>query len=423
MVRMIMILISATMLFADYYSSTDTQLSGEKKIEFNEGLVINVSQDNMIALKSKIDFHWIDDGTNAKKFAPITLDKKIYPVYNLRYLLKNNVSDQKFLLKTNTGYLLIRSKIKDTNIDTPLYGSINVQRYSYKVEKAFDNKFKKADIPEDDILVKYVDIDGDIVAIDLMDEGVQKVVKCITPALNQFLQEKKTRKVTVDKFDFSKEKLYLTYVSKHDSSVKRMKLEYSMKRKYIKVVLKTPISMLDPEYKDSTQSIEVGILREANQDLYEVKKVEIINGSEEVAWLNYPTKSIVIVDYNNQGHEDRKIFSKIKGQQFYSIEGLLYLVSWMDKNGKDKKIFTFINGTIPFDATMKKQGDHSYIMEKSSKEIYGFKLDKRHFIQKITYPAYDITIKLENVDSDTTLKNKKYLHSFMQEHYIKLIKE
>lgn len=423
MLKVVMILISTTMLFADYYSTIDTQLRGEKKIKFNKGLAINVSQDNMIALKSKIDFHWIDDGEDAKIFDPINLDKKIYPVYNLRYLLKNSVSYQEFLLKTKAGYLLVRSKIKDTNIDTPLYGYINVQRYSYKVEKAFDNQFKKANISEDDILVKYVDGVGNIVAIELMDEGAQKVVKCITPALKRFLQEKKTRKVTVEKFDFSKEKLYLTYVSKHDSSVKRMKLEYSMKKKYIKVVLKTPISIFDPEYKDSTQSIEVGILREANQDLYEIKKVEIINGSEEIAWLNYPKKSVVLVDYNNQGYKDRKVLSKTKGQQFYSIEGLLYLVSWMDKNGKDKKIFTFMNGTLPFDATMKEQENHNYIMEKSSKVIYRFELDKRHFLQKITYPAYDITIKLENVDSDTTLKNKEYLHSFMQEHYIKLIKE
>ena len=417
-------MVLTTFLFADYYSCVDTHLEGQKEIDFDKGLVLHVDGEKPVKIVAKVELNWIDDGKSARKYEPFSVKKKdeerLYPVYNFQYLLKKKVDDKMFVLKTKSGYLLVKTKKRAAKLQTPLFGDVTVTKLSYKVERSVG---KKIDIPKEDIAVKFLDDEGNLVALELMDGDVQKVKKCITPDLKRFLKEKASRKTKVEKFDFSKEKLYMSYVSQKESETKRMKLEYSMKKKYIKAVLKAPISLFDPEYKDDTLSSEVGILREANGELYEVKKVQIINGSKEIVWVNHPKKSVVIVNYNNNGVKDQKIFSKSKGQQFYAIEGVLYLVSWMDKNKVEKKVFTFVNGTIPFDVTMKKDGAHSYSMEKNGKVIYAFEVDDRDFLKKIEYPSYDITIKLESVDNDTTLANKEFLRNFMRKHHIKLIKE
>ena len=95
----------------------------------------------------------------------------------------------------------------------------------------------------------------------------------------------------------------------------------------------------------------------------------------------------------------------------------------MYKNSIDSKVFTYINGSLPFDVTMKKTSNNTYNMEKRGQTIYTFSVDTKGFVTEMSYPDYDLVLRLDTKDSDKTLLNKKYLKEFKEENYIKLIKE
>lgn len=237
------------------------------------------------------------------------------------------------------------------------------------------------------------------------------------------MKREKNRPIKANRFDFAKEILYLTYVSKQEGTIKRMSMTYEMKKKNTKVVLKSPVSLLDPEYKGSEVSEHVGIFRDINNALYEMKKVNIVDGSIDLSWINHPKKKVVLVQYISNGEKDKKMLSKIKGQQFYAIEGAMYLVSWMHQNSNSNLVFTFMNGSLPFDVTMIKTSNNSYEMQKKGQTIYAFKVDNNSFVTNIEYPAYNINIVLQDAQNDTTVKNKKFLENFVIRNKIKFIEE
>ena len=157
--------------------------------------------------------------------------------------------------------------------------------------------------------------------------------------------------------------------------------------------------------------------------MYELKKVQIIDGEVDVDWLNLPNKRFVVLKYKNEGKMDKNILSKSKNQQFYGIEGLFYLPYFMSKNGIDKKVFTFINGSLPFDVTIKKISNKKFVVSKSGKTIYEFRLDDRGFVKDLRYPLYDVKIKLESVESDITRENRRFLKDFADKFDIIKVKD
>ncbi|NPA65873.1 MAG: hypothetical protein GXO11_03225, partial [Epsilonproteobacteria bacterium] len=210
---------------------------------------------------------------------------------------------------------------------------------------------------------------------------------------------------------------------KERSGAKRLNVTYAMSKKNIKTVLESPISLFDPESHSSQIEQNVGIMRDlGSKGLYELKKVQLIDGRVDVSWLNHPKKSVVIVDFFTNGQKDRNLLSKKAGEQFYGIEGVLYLPYWMKKNNVKKQTFTFINGSLPFDATMKKTGT-AYDMQKKGQTIYSFVLDPRGFVKTIEYPSYNLKIKLESVESDLTRENKRFLKQLQKKYHIILVRE
>lgn len=436
-------LATSSLLFGDYYSASDARVQGTKTLQYEDGVKV-ILKKNHIEIESQYNLNYLMDGHSAKEYAPtvfttkekvknpdptkdgmIVVEKKIsYPTYNFNYILKNDIFDKEFALKTSSGLKIVKVTQDDTTIDTPLYPEQKVNVYSYKIVKAFDKKGKKVKIKEDDIVTKYIDQNGDLVAIELLDDGVKDILKVDNAQLQKFLKEKASRVVTVKKFDFSRDKTYLSYVSSSASSSKRLNITYEMKKKNIKTVLESPISLFDPESKSSQIEQNVGILRNyKNRELYELKKVQLIDGESDVVWVNYPNKRVVVVEYVNDGAKDKSLLSKTRKQQFYSMEGLFYLAAWMDANGVQSKIFTYMNGSLPFDATMRERQPHKFEMQKSGKTIFSFTINKKGFVQEMRYPSYNITLHLESVENDTTLRNKKYLKDFQQQNSIKLIKE
>jgi hypothetical protein len=436
-------LISCSLLFGDYYSVSDSTPNGTKTLKFENGIVVNL-KNNIVDIKSKSNLDYLLDGTEAKEYEPtqFTIIKKVkdtnnpdkmikvkdtinYNTYNLSYLILNNVEDEKFVLKIPNGSMLIKTIVDNDTIDSVLNGEEDVNKYKYIVEKSFDNNGKEINIKERNILTKYIDNNGNIVAIDFLDNGLHKIIEVDNEKLKKFLEEKKSRVVNVKNFDFSKERIYTTYLSASNSSQKRLSIKYEMKGKNIKISAKSPISLLDPESHSNSIEENIGFLREFKnkKNLIEGAKVQLIDGIKDVEWQINLRKKVVLLSYINEGHRDMKILSISDGQQFYSIEGVVYLVSWMSKNNIDKKVFTFINGSLPFDVTMIKTAKGVYEMEKEGNLIYKFEVDNRNIVKKILFPDYDISIILESIDSDTTLKNKKYLKDFANRNNIILVKE
>jgi hypothetical protein len=420
---------ASSLLYGNYYTSLDSTLDSPKTLKFDDKLTLTITEDSL-KIKTPQNLSWIElDSEKEMHYGKMKItaeNGKVvkYNVYNFTYLLKNDLLDRTFLLKIPKGFLVVETKVKTKSFHSKLRNKkINVHEFEYEVQRAFDKKNREMDVEESDILTKYLDAKENLVAIEILDDGLKKLQKSSTPKLAKFFEEAKKRPRVVKNADFSKEKLSLTYVSKKASTQQRMFVTYEMKKKNIKTVLKTPNSLFDPEYKGSSSAEHVGLMRATKKALYEMKKVEINDGSIDLTWINSPKKRVVIVSYLNAGQKDKKVLSKSRGQQFYAIEGVLYLATWMNKHNIDKRVFTFMNGALPFDVTMIKTADNTYEMQKKSNTIYKFTLSDKNLVKTIEYPAYDVKIKLEQVENETTIANKKFLKSFMHKNHIKLIKE
>lgn len=413
------------LLFADYYTSADIKFSDTKNLQYGDDLFISLDNSN-ISIRSKEDIDHLINENSPKEYKPLTLtynnNDGEYNRYNFLYILKNDIVDSMFVIQTKNRYFLVEQKKRDDLLDT-VFGKLDVLKVSFEVKATFHHNKQKTDTEKKDILTKYITKNGAVVGIKLLNNPLKKITKVTNPYLDEYINEIKKRKLTVERFNFKKEKIYTTYLSSTDKSQKRLNVNYEMKKKNIKVNTKSPVSLFDQEDRSYSTIEHVGLLREANRDLYELKKVQLIDGSSKVEWLNHPKKKVVIVEYENEGSKDKKLLSKTKRQQFYSIEGVIYLVHWMAKNNKSKKVFTFLNGSIPFDVTLKKISTDTYEMQKSGNVIYRFKTDDLQIVKTIEYPSYDLVIKLESIQSDTTKENKRFLENFASKHNIVLIKE
>ncbi len=419
----IMAVFTLTLLQAGYYTTFDTTLKAEKILTFDDDSTLHITSDG-IKLHSFKDSAWLDDSQEAKKLQDISINGKKYHTYNFAYLVKNIVTEKTFILKIPSGFLQVKSEISKKDIDSVLHSKeMATKVYSYEVISGFNSNQKKIEIKNDEILSKYMGKNSNLIALEVMDNGVKSVKKVYSKEIAEYEREKKARPVFANKFDFSTETLFLSYVSKDETSTKRMNMTFEMKKKNTKVVLKSPISLFDPEYKGTSLSEHVGIFRDTDNALYEMKKVQIVDGAIELSWLNHPKKTVVQVEYVSNGEKDKKILSKTTGQQFYSIEGIIYLVSWMNINNKDNLVVTFMNGSLPFDVTMTKTSDNSYEMQKKGQTIYAFKVNENAFVTSIDYPAYKIHIVLEDAQNDTTVRNKKYLENFVKQNNIHYIKD
>jgi len=427
------LLLLVNVLYANYYTSSNLKTDGNKKFVFEDNLIIDIKNDGVNIskfsdvfrdnkpMKYKDTLYKKTKEVKENNVSRVIEITKKFNTYNLLYLILNNVDDETFVLKLKDKYYFVKRDEKSIEFDT-LFGNKDAYEITYTIIGLLHNN-KMVNTSKKKILKKIVSIDGELLGIDILNNGLKKVVKVEDKYLKKFLHEKATRELKVKKFDFSNQKIYTTYVSSSSDSQKRLKVTYQMSKKNIKIVTESPISLLDPENKSDNIVQNVGFLREFKNDLYELKKLQLVNGKIEVDWLNIPKKNFVLLKFNNEGNEDKKFLSKSKGQQFYSIEGVIYLVSWMEKNGINQKIFTFINGSLPFDITMKKTSSKTYSMQKSGNTIYKFVLDNRNIVKTILYPSYNLKITLESVESDTTIRNREYLKNFINIHNITLIKE
>lgn len=418
-------LLIVNIVYGDYYTASNSLLHSDKELIYEDNTKIIIDNKNIkLQANFKTDSLIGDLKAKSYKEVKLSIENKIksYKVYNFLYMLKNNISSEMFILKTKDKYSVIKQYKSKENLTT-IFGTKSYTKIKYIVVESFDINKNKIDANEDKLLTKYLDNKGGLVAFNILDKGLKKIIKIKDKNLKNFLNQKKSKKVTIGKFDFKNEKIYTTYLSHSNSSQKRLNVNYEMSKKNIKITTKSPISLFDPEYKSSSIIEHVALLREVNSDLYELKKVQIVDGSINVNWLNHPKKKVVIVQFENEGKKDKKLFSKSKGQQFYSIESVIYLAHWMAKNEKNEKVFTFVNGSFPFDVTMKKTASKTYEMKKRGNTIYKFVLNNKNIVKSIYYPSYDVKVLLESIDSDTTIKNKKYLQSLEKENNIMLIKE
>jgi hypothetical protein len=443
MLRLLFVLMMfATSAWAGYYTSMDARLTGDKALYFGKSTTIKLKRNDTLYLESSKDTSWLLNGNRPKEIGrlpknllPIFLGEpekieennvtKTIPlddlkVFNFHYILLHNMRSEQFVVKTDKAYLFVKKDEDMELISHPFTGKdAEVYQQSFKIKKAIDLNGNEISVPFRNILEKQVTFNNSMLGLSIGGQSLQKLTKVVDDALVRFNVEIKKRPITVEAFDFRKEKLYLTYVSKSETGQQRMTAKYEMNKKYIKTVLKAPVSLLDPENKSRSVEEHVGILRDVKRrELFEVKKVQIVDGAIEVAWKNHPKKAVVIVKYKSEIGKDQSILSKERNQQFYSIEGLLYLIHWMADTGKEKKVITFMNGHIPFDATVRRTASGSYSMQKSGQTLYEFKVDSKNFVTLMRYPNYKVDLVLENKDTDSTIANKKYIKKYIEDNGI-----
>jgi len=423
---LLLILLASQTVRADYYSISDSDLHEDKIITLSNGQEITV-KNGSVAFKNNDNFVDLIDTNQANMYGvkEVVLAKEEQPkklkIYNFVYLLRNTVNDDLFILRTGTKDLVVKSSSTKKRISTRFYPQgIDVTKYKYKAIYALNelNVLGKSGL--DYVLSKHTDKSGNIFSLEVLGGGKLTINKVVNNALNTFLLEKAKRVITVEAFNFTKEKIYLSYLSQNKSIQQRMKVTYSMEGKNIKSVVKVPISMLDPE-KDTNQVVKhIGFFRDLpSRDLFEMQKVELIGGQIELKWLNNPKEKAVLVENKGQ----KELIYKTKRQRFYAFEGLLYLISWMQKNAVEEKIITYMNGAMPFDATLRKTGVDRYVMEKSGNTLYKFNTNALGIVSNIQYPAYELNIGLETVSNDTTRENVDFLTKYQFQNNIIMVKE
>ena len=290
-------LLSCSVLFGDYYTSTDARLDGKKNLSYENGIHLIVDT-NSIKVDSKYNLSYLIDTNIPQKYEDkvFNVDGKAttYKTYNFAYLLKNIVEDDKFVLKIKNGMMLVKLDKDDESIKTSFdLKKKDVIEYKYIVEVTYNLNNEEIDTVEDEILSKYIDNRGSLMAIELLDDGTNSIEKVENAKLKKFEKEKQKRIVVLKNFDFSKDKIYLSYINSTSTSTKRLNIIYEnmikvskktgRKSEYVKTVLKSPISLFDPESKSSTVEQNVGILKNyKNRELYEIKKVQLINQAVDV---------------------------------------------------------------------------------------------------------------------------------------------
>ena len=450
---LLFVLCSVGLLYGSYYSATDVRLRDGITLQYEDGIEFGIKKGKVLTNVPYHNFDKLVDGSvpfvgyatvgykiKKKKETIIdpqttkekTIVKKIkipisYNVYNFAYLLLHDIYDKEFLLKTKDKYLLVETDIDDDTLNNKILKTIDVTKLSYEVQKAYKkekNQYKEVKWNMDeDILTKY-SYEGSIVAVNILDKGKKELVRIITPKLNRFLATKKKLKTEVTNFDFSKEPIYIDYVT-DPNNPQRLKTTYStMKKNYIKIEFEGPVSVFDPLSKLDMIKKDVGYLKEFSKDLCELKKIEYINNKPEVVWKNnFKKYPVVIVDYMENGKKARVKFSRTKGVRFYGVEGLFYAISYMDRKNISKKVVYFVDSYTLNDVTLRKVGAHRYNMEVKKHPVWKFTLNNRHIITKMEFPEYHRVLEVERVDTPTTIKNKKYLKKLQREYNIVLIKE
>ena len=267
---LLLILLISQSVWADYLSIGKSNLQEDKVIILNNDQEIHVKKGDVI-FKYKDTFADLIDSNSAESYGveKIVLQEGSLPVnlniYNFIYLLKNTVEDKNFILRINNKDLLITTNRLHIKISSPLYlQKVDAIKYSYEKLHELDGQGKLFDSDYKIIMSKYVDQSSNLFALQILDGEELKVKKIENVDLINFFKEKEKRDVKVDEFDFSKDKIYLGYLSQNKSSQQRMNVTYSMEKKNIKSVVEFPISMLDPEKKTSQVAKHIGFLRDLN---------------------------------------------------------------------------------------------------------------------------------------------------------------
>jgi flagellar biosynthesis/type III secretory pathway chaperone len=454
MKHFLIVLLVASGLLADYYSIKSPSLDTPGVLEYERGLIIEVKGDS-IKLRGVSGIDWLIKGDKAETYdqlkievpvepavlppmegdgkpakegeaktpkttpAPAPVAHKRYNSCNLFYLLKKGMRDSTFALHARDRIYLVQKETSSDSIYHPVQGrNVDVSVHEYRFLRAVDD----TPLEHSTMMRTYTDLMNNLIAVEFLGKGEQRIKKVTDERLQEFMKQKASLVTELTNMDMSKEKLYFTFSNMRQGTHRSLNVTYEMAKKNIKVVTKSPVSLFDPENKSSATEENVGFLRSVKGDLYELKKVQIVNGAVDVNWVNLPNKRAVKVDYITNGQKDSNAIGKSQGQQFYGIEGVLYLASWMHQNKIDKKVFSFINGAFPVDMTMLKTGNGRYELQKKGNVIYRFTVDRYSIVTNIHDPGYSSDIVLESKESDTTIKNKRYLNGLQKKYGIVLVK-
>ena len=346
-------------------------------------------------------------------------------VYNVGHLFVQQPKGE-LMVKLGNHYLYLESHAETIQQATLFGERSRVSRVEYRLISAWNATFHPVKQYPTAILTLMIDYNKRLVGFGWMDSTIYSLRKIITPELKKFLKEQALRPTQVRSFDFSKTTLHATYVEVKKGITQRMRVSFKMsgKRKnLIKIKMTAPISLFDPENESDQTESNTGMLGNIRgKELVQISKKQVVNNRTDVKWINKPKKSIIKIDYRSGKNQEVQLVTKSRHRQTYGFEGLWYLASLMNQHNKNSKTIMLISGVSINDFTMKKRNNSHYVLTKEGQDVYHYYLDNKHIIKRFEFPYAGQEINLESLDSDETLKNKKYLEKLIRQHQFVYIK-
>jgi hypothetical protein len=349
-------------------------------------------------------------------------------VSKLFYNNFDNIKDSKFLIRD--GNILYLASIKKEKVDIySIFKNKDVKASKiyiklYKILKYTPKGYVAINNNYDNLFELYVDENSNILKFSFknMDFELQKVY-------NKFIdtyKEKENSLVTkiTKPYDLSS-KLTSIFVLNEDLNQYRLiftRFLYPKNKNIIFSKIETsnkifkPKAPLDLKYLFTSLSFNV-----PHKFLFELKGIFKEDDNVIYNFLNNPKSRNAQIIYKNSQNEIDKVKYENSTKGYYTFSNLINLLEWMRYNKKSSQsIMLFFDNIKPvnYDIFI---SDTSFEIKKGSKVSFKGTFNKYGYVNEIS--INNKKLKLEDLYSDITYKNRKILKEFKIAHHIIEIKE
>ena len=335
------------------------------------------------------------------------------------YLMFNNVlSNSDIYLKIKNKLYKGKIKIEDIKYSSKVFGNLNsvekivVQLDDYEDSTPF-------------VLYKYQDLPLEFT----IQSKNYKLTQIIDKYVKQYNVLKKQKPISLDNFDFTKEKIWATFKATTPQGIRYLKASFEMEDSQNSLFLfKLSGSglILEPKKNnDEDYEINAYIVDMGKDEPYEYRKELKINKEAVLVWQQEEPGNVALIYKDEDDNQRQK--GVISSKSVFDINGVWYLITWLDKMGKNSYSFSYLDiGRL--EGKIKKEKKSTYLFTAglggNSLWKYRFVLDKHHRIISIKDLKNRVSIELNGVYVNATIqKNIKYLKAYLKNHNLKVINE
>ena len=420
-----------------YITATNGGFNSTNKLIYTDGIYINVPAHGAISTnlkfslerftplekseKTEVDCFTVNSTQNPKT-------KKCYQTVNLPlikfnqifvFLMFGNVmNDDELFVEINGKIYKAKIKSEIVEYKSKIFGSaINgVTKISINIDK-----YKRRPPV---VIYKYNDLPLEFI----INGHSYKLKQILNSSVSEYKNINKTKPITLNSFDFTKEKIWATYKAKTKEGIRYLNVSFEMQDPANSLFLLKLVGsglILDPrKNSDEKYTIDSYLVDLDKEPPYEYRKELKIDNENILLWQQDKPGNVALVykDENNNQRQKGIMSSK----SVYDINGIWYLVSWLDKMNKDSFSFSYLNvGRL--EGKVRKDAD-SYIVTAGlgSNNLlkYKFKLDQYHRVVSVEDLKNGVQIKLFKPYTNKTIQNNiKYIENYKTQHGLKVINE